>query len=318
LTDKLTLSAGARYNHDNISQATYTPAYVLPEECCMPTHSAGAAGPPIPGQSGSATFTQTSPRFSIQYQWTPAIMTYYTYSQGFGAGGFTGGNVPSLPNGGFGSYGPETLTNHEIGVRTDLFGRRLRLNASAFSGEYDDIQITEELQQTPGFLLTTNAGEARIKGLELEGVLTPNRSFALNFSASWLDAAYTKIGGARNLRLDTPLAYAPEFSYAVGAQYEWSIFHGATLTARGDYVWQDDVYSAPDLNTRTRQPAYGVANARLAFRDVSGRWEVSLTGTNVTNQFYRLNGFFLPADQIETGTPARPREWSLSVRYATH
>jgi len=38
----------------------------------------------------------------------------------------------------------------------------------------------------------------------------------------------------------------------------------------------------------------------------------------VLNRFYRLNGFFLPADQIETGTPARPREWSLSVRYATH
>ena len=318
LTSKLTLSAGARYNHDTISQATYTPAYVLPEQCCLPTRSADAAGPPIPGQSGSATFTQLSPRFSIQYQWTPAIMTYYTYSQGFGAGGFTGGNIFFLPNGGFGSYGPETLTNHEIGLRTDLFGRRLRLNASAFSGEYDDIQINEELQQTPGFLLTTNAGAARIEGLEVEGVLTPNRSLALNFSASWLDARYTQIGNARNLRLDTPLAYAPELSYSVGAQYEWSIFGGAALTARGDYVWQDDVYSAPDLNTRTRQPAYGVANVRLAFRDVSGRWEVSLAGTNVLNQFYRLNGFFLPADQIEIGTLARPREWSLSVRYATH
>jgi iron complex outermembrane receptor protein len=186
-----------------------------------------------------------------------------------------------------------------------------------FSGEYDDIQILEEVQQTPGFLLTRNAGEARIEGVEIEGALTPNRQLSLDFSASWLDAAYTQIGNATNLRLDTPLAYAPEFSYSVGVQYEWSILRGAALTARADYVWQDDVYSAPDLNTRTRQPAYGVANARLAFRDVTGRWEVSLAGTNVLNQFYRLTGFFLPADQIGIGTPARPREWSLSVRYAT-
>src|SRR6185436_3885946 len=97
-------------------------------------------------QSGSATFTQLSPRVSVQYQWTPAIMTYYTYSQGFGAGGFTGGNIFFLPNGGFGSYGPETLTDQEIGLRSDLFGRRLRLNVSAFTGDYDDIQINEELQ----------------------------------------------------------------------------------------------------------------------------------------------------------------------------
>ena len=318
LTGKWSLSAGARYNHDDISQATYTPAYVLPERCCLPTRSARSAGPAIPGQSGSATFTEVSPRFSVQYQWNPEIMTYYTYSQGFSAGGFTGGEIFFLPNGGFGSYGPETLTNHEIGVRTDLFDRRLRLNATAFSGEYDDIQINEELQQTPGFLLTTNAGEARIEGVEIEGALTPNRHLSLDFSASWLDAAYTQIGNARNLRLDTPLAYAPEFSYSVGVQFEWSILGGAGLTARADYVWQDNVYSAPDINTRTRQPAYGVANARLAFRDVSGRWEVSLAGTNVLNQFYRLTGFFLPADQIEIGTPARPREWSLSVRYATH
>jgi len=318
LTSKLSLSAGARYNNDDISLDSYVPAYVLPEHCCVPTRSLTPAGPALPGQSGSATFTQLSPRFSVQYQWTPAVMTYYTYSQGFGAGGFTGGNIPFLPQGGFGSYGPETLTNHEIGVRTDLFARRLRLNASVFSGDYDDIQIAEELQQTPGFLLTTNAGAARIEGLEIEGALSPNRNLAINFSASWLDASYTSIGNARNLRLDSPLAYAPRFSYSLGAQYEWSILGGAGLTARADYVWQDDVYSAPDLNTRTFEPAYGVANARLAFRDASGRWEVSLTGTNMLNEFYRLTGFFLPADQIEIGSPARPREWSLSVRYATH
>jgi iron complex outermembrane receptor protein len=317
LTDKLSLSAGARYNNDDIAQATYPPAYVLPERCCTPTRSTRPAGPALPGQSGSATFTQLSPRFSAQYQWTPAVMTYYTYSQGFGAGGFTGGNVFFLPNGGFASYGPETLTNHEIGVRTDLFARRLRLNATVFSGDYDDIQVAEEVQQTPGFVLTRNAGEARIEGVEIEGALSPNRQLALNFSASWLDAAYTSIGNAKNLRIDSPLAYAPRFAYSVGAQYEWNLPGGAALTARADYVWQDDVYSAPDINTRTFQPAYGVANARVAFADASGHWEVSLMGTNVLNQFYRLTGFFLPADQIEIGTPARPREWSLSVRYAT-
>src|SRR5262249_27994782 len=106
--------------------------------------------------------------------------------------------------------------------------------------------------------------------------------------------------------------------YAAGAQYDWDLAEHGNVSARVDYVWQDDVYSTPDVNTRTLQTAYDVASARLAYRTRSGRWETALVGTNLLNQFYRLNGFFLPADQIDTGTPARPREWAITVRYATN
>jgi iron complex outermembrane receptor protein len=245
-------------------------------------------------------------------------MSYYTYSEGFGAGGFTGGNVPNLPNGGFGAYGPETLTNHEIGVRTDWLDHRLRLNAAAFFGQYDNVQIAEELQEAPGFPLTTNAGEGEIKGLEIEGIFSPTRSLAFNLSASRLRAAYTEVGRAKNLRRGSLFAYAPRWAYAAGAQYDWIGSSRGTVSARVDYIWQDDVFSTSDVNTQTLQRAYGVANARLAFRTRSGQWEVALIGTNLTDQFYRLNGFFLPADQIDTGTPARPREWALTFRYAIH
>jgi iron complex outermembrane recepter protein len=318
LGDHWLASIGARFNHDTISLGTYIPADELAEQCCEPSRSLQPAGSALSSRSGSATFTEIAPRFSLQYHWNAGVMSYYTYSQGFGAGGFTGGNVPDLPNGGFGSFGPETLGNHEIGIRTDLLQRRLRLNAAAFFGRYDDVQLAEELEETPGFPLMTNAGEGEIYGLEIEGLWTPTKDFTVNFAMTYLHAAYTEIGQAKNLRLNSPFAYAPEYTYALGVQYEHEFGRGGALSARIDYVWQDDVYSLPDFNTRTLQPAYDVANARVSYRDDSGRWEVALLGTNLLDRFYRLSGFFLPADQIETGTPARPREWALTLRYATN
>ncbi|MBB6096489.1 iron complex outermembrane receptor protein [Povalibacter uvarum] len=316
-TSRLTLSLGARYNSDEIHQASYLPAFVQAEQCCNPSDSLQAAGDPLPNQSGTATFNRVSPRASIQYQWTPRIMTYFTRAHGFGAGGFTGGNVPFLPNGGFTPYGPEDLANNELGLRADLFGGRLRFNATAFFGIYDDVQITEELQEAPGFPRTTNAGEAQIRGFEIEGSLQLSRSLLLQYGATWLHTEFTEIGNAENLALGAPFAYAPRFAYSFGAQYDWRLQPG-NLSLRADYAWQDDVQTQLDINTRSFQPAYGVMNARMAFASPDNRWEFAIFGTNVLNQFYRINGFFLPADQIDTGTPARPREWGMSLRYATH
>ncbi|MFC4313161.1 TonB-dependent receptor domain-containing protein [Steroidobacter flavus] len=318
LTGKLSVSLGARYTHDDIVQNYYRPSQPLAELCCAPTRALSPNGPKLENNSGRATFDEVSPRLSIQYRWSPDLMTYFTRSSGFSAGGFSGGNVPFLPNGGFTPYGPETLITNEIGVRADLLDRRLRFNATWFSGEYDDVQITEELQEAPGFPVTTNAGEGRIRGVELEGAWNVTKQFTLQYGASWLHTEFTEVGRAKNLALGSEFAYSPKFAYSLGAQYDWALPAGNALSARFDYGWQDGVFTQSDINTRSRQPAYGVGNARLSYRDARNRWEVSLFGSNLFNEFYRINGFFLPADQIDTGTPARPREWGLSVRYATN
>lgn len=252
----------------------------------------------------------------MQYQWTPRVMTYLAYARGFGAGGFTGGSIPYLPDGGFQSYGPQTLDSYEIGLRSNLFDGRLRFNGTYFRGAYDDIQISEEIQEAPGFLLISNAGAARIEGIEAEGSWAPSRRLSFNYAASWLDTIFTSVGNARNLSAGARFAYAPRFSFSVGAQYDWDLSHGAALTLRGDYSWQDDVLTTLDVKTRSSQEAYGLLNSRLTYRDANGRWDISLFGHNLTNRFYRINGLFVPADQLDTGTPGRPREFGVAVRFS--
>ncbi len=314
VTARFTITAGARYNHDRITTAAYPTVDSLDVRCCVPSFNVDAGGPAIANQSGSATFTELSPRVSLQYQWTPQVMTYFTYSEGFGAGGFSGGNIPDVPNGGFSSYGPELLKNYEIGLRSDLFAGRLRFNLSAFYGQYDDIQVMEEV--IPRFPTTSNAGEAEIHGIEVEGIWSPSAAFALNYGFGWLDTAYTDLGQVKNIRLDSPFAYSPRYSYALGAQYTWRTDEGGQITLRGDYGWQDEVIATLDFNTGSVIPAYGLASARIAYKPPAGRWDVAVFGSNLSNEYYRINGFFIPFDQMDNGTVGRPREWGVTFSFA--
>lgn len=310
LDARWSLTAGTRYNVDRIRTAAYPTRDALGVRCCIPSLNVDAGGPAIQNQSGAATFTEFSPRVSLQYQWTPRLMGYFTYSEGFGAGGFTGGNIPDQPDGGFGSFGPELLTNYEAGFRSDLLGGRLRFNLSLFHGEYDNIQVSEEV--IPRFPTTTNAGAGEIQGIEIEGIWSPTRALAFNYGFGWLDTAYTDLGLVTNIRRDSAFAYAPRYSYTFGAQYQWQTRGGGQLTVRGDYGWQDDVIATLDINTGSAIPDYGLATARVSWQAPSGKWDLALSATNLFDEYYRINGFFIPADQMDNGTLGRPREWALT------
>ena len=124
----------------------------------------------------------------------------------------------------------------------------------------------------------------------------------------------TVLGLTTNIRRNARFAYEPELSYSVGAQYDCRISAGV-LTMRSDYGWQSREVATLDIKTGSLIPAYGLLNARLAFRPSAGRWRVALFGSNLTGRFYRINGFFIPADQIDNGTVGRPREWGLTVDF---
>ena len=306
VTDKLSITAGARYNEDEVTNAQYTPRTPAPVACCAPVLSVETnGGPARPGTNLGDKWTNIAPRVSFQYQWTSDIMTYLTYSEGFNQGGVN--NVNGLAIG----FDPETLKNYEIGVRSDLFDRRLRFNASAFFGQYQDIQVSEEI--IPRFPTTTNAGEAEVRGVEIEGMLLVTDNFTINYGAGWLDSEYTDLGTSTAIPLGARFPYAPETSYSIGAQYDLELSSGG-LTLRTDYGWQDEVDTAADIQ-KSVIPAYGLLSARIVYTPSGQNWDVSLFGSNLTNEYYRINGFYIPTDQMDNGTLGRPREWGLTFGF---
>ncbi len=283
----------------------------------------GLAPPAVRGlDNTSAGFegSQMDYRGAVQYRWTPGFMTYAQVATGFKGGGvnprpfFVQQSVP---------FNPEKLTAYEVGMKSDLFDNRMRLNGAVFLNKYKDILLTVNNCPFPGVppapcALPLNAGSADVKGAELEAEVRLFRALSVDASASYLDFKYTSIlpaALASGIRLDMTSPFAPKWKYAAGAQYVFTLGNAGTLTPRVDWSHQSDFHSGA-INTQFNTvPGFGQLNARLTWRSMNELWDVSLEGTNLTDKVYYL-GFFdnQGSTQNTLAEPAPPRQWAVSFK----
>jgi iron complex outermembrane receptor protein len=301
ITNDLSLTAGVRYNRDTAEVGEYNPNVPIPVQCCAPNLSVTPLGGPQ-GTVASGVYKDTAPRASLQYQWTPAIMTYATYAEGFSAGG------GSQAQQGAQAYQPEKLFNYEVGLRSDWFEHTLRVNTSLFYSQYTNVQANENIGL---YNITINAGHGLVKGAELEGQWLASRSFSFNYSAGYLNTGYSEYPAASGILPGAPFPFAPRFSANGGAQFDTPLPNGAGLTARVDEGWTSWVKSGSDASG-VYIPSYGLLGSRLIYHPPGNRWDVQLYGSNLLNKFYRLTGYNIPGF-VNTGTVGLPRMWGLTV-----
>ena len=317
LTDALTLTVGARSSDEDFHSETFRS--LVPKGDPQTPHFDFSnreirlvQGIPVIQE---ARFDAVTPRVALQYQFADTIMGYVSYAEGFNGGGVNSRFDPTLPNNGILPYNDELLANFEIGIRSDLLGGRLRLNATYFNGTWEDIQIGEVL--TPGTTTTTNAGEAEISGIEIEGTFRTGGIFSVNFALGLLDTAYTDVGLAtRTLSVDSKFPYAPETSYSVGFQWDNDLASGASILTRFDYGWIDDHETFRDKRfhfSRNGGKAYGLLSGRLQYTATGGAWNVALYGRNLTNEYYREGGFNAILAGVDQGYVGRPREVGVQI-----
>ena len=100
-------------------------------------------------------------------------MFYFSWKEGFKAGGFDldAFTFPFIT--GTLGFEPEEVTAYEVGARMDLLGGNARLNVTAFRSEYENLQVAV-FNGVIGFN-TANAAESRSQGVEVEvHGLSPN------------------------------------------------------------------------------------------------------------------------------------------------
>jgi iron complex outermembrane recepter protein len=321
VTDQFKVTAGLRYTHQDTTTTNFKASPFPGGQTLLQVpalyqnlipggnYFAGIGTPFVNEQ----TVTQTTPRVSLQYQWTPAIMTYATFSKGASTnGGLTVVNANQTALLGIHNYftSPQLVKNYEVGMRTDLFDGTLRVNASVYYDPIKNAALTEEL--LPGQLFPANNVSATDKGFELEGTWLVTHGFSVNYAFGYVDAKYTSLGSAQNLTLGTPFALTPKTSYALGAQYAWNVPNGAEIVMRGDYNYQAAQNSAVDRINNYTIPGYGLLNARLTFRPSVGNWEVALSGTNLTDKWFLTSAFYQPQTTAVSATVGRPREAAIS------
>jgi iron complex outermembrane receptor protein len=304
-TDQLSLTAGLRYNRDSAEVDGYKANQPIPTLCCVANTSLTPNGAgPVYGVS-SGVYTDTAPRVSLQYQWTPVVMTYATFSEGFSAGGGT--QTPT----GVQSYAPEKLNNYELGLRSDWLDRTLRFNASLFYSLYTNVQANEN----EGFdNVTINAGKGTVKGAEVEGQWIVAGHFRFNYGLGFLKTGYSDYPATTGIIAGSPFPYAPKETADVGAQYDTSLGNNrGALTLRVDEGWTSWVVTGSD-SSGVYIPSYGLLGARLVYHPPNtDHWDLQIYGSNLLDKYYRLTGYHIPALGLDTGTVGVPRMFGLTI-----
>lgn len=282
ITDQLNATLGLRYTKEKRSFLTQVD---LVEPLLIPGGIIDGMGN---AYSEKIDNDELSFRVGLNYSFNEDVMVYANVSTAFKSGGFNGSFIFDPAELEYLSYEPETITAYHLGFKSDLAGRRLRVNGELFYYDYDDLQVFTLVDlggPLPASVLA-NAASARMKGAELEVTALPLQGLTLQGAVSYLDATLRDFQSVAGDFSGNRPALSPKWSFSVRAAYEHPITDTLSVRLQSDVNWQDDVYYNVDNVEETRQSAYAIWNARLSLLSSNGQWEVAGWVRNIADKNY--------------------------------
>lgn len=331
-SDQLSLSVGGRYTWDtrtaNILRQNYlgggSPFF-------------GGAGVPFGAAStnfsGKRSFNKFTPRVSVSFKPTPDHNIYASYSQGFKGGGFdprgVGANAPDLNGNGirgendevaaFLSFRPESVDSYEVGYKGNLFDGGLTFALAGFYADYTDVQIPGSVACIVGGLpsfcgVTSNAGKATFKGVELEFNARLGENFAtdgdrLNLlgAVGYIDAKFDEyITNIANVPTDVAqfrqIQNTPDWTASATLAYMTPVGAGRlNLGTTLSYRSSTNQFEIP--NPYIDQSGYALLDASIVYTSPDDKWSIGIHGKNLTDKQYKTSGYSFIAANATTGVP---------------
>jgi len=278
LSDSLRLQGGLRYTHED-KDLFY--AQVHPRVTNGLVFAFALPVPPRTDQLAEGVWTGD---LSLSYKFTPNQVGYVKYSRGYKAGGFQADVIsppPNTPPASF-DFAAEYVNNYEAGFKGRWLDGRLSVNTAIF---YLDYSNKQERVNTGISFLISNAGEARVKGAEVEFAAIPVTGLQITGSVGVLDAKYTSFKNAGGLGIDfdgNRLTGAPRLTGTVAAQYERPLTDTLSGVLRGEVTQMDYIYTDTANSRDLRQRVNAQLNARVGVQ--SDRWGFYLWGKNLTDE----------------------------------
>jgi len=332
--DQWSITAGLRWTDEEKSADVLNRCYRDATYTTLALACTAANLTPIAADfEDSETFSNVSPKISVDYRWDDDTLLYGLVSRGFKSGGFNiRAQATQFPNSRL-PFEDEEVTSFEIGAKNSFANDTFFLNLAYFHNDYKDIQLsvfTSYDSDGDGandafFGDFTNAGAGTVQGVEAEFAWQATDSFSIQGNLAWLDAEYdeflTEVCTTTTPRTCTIsniadsqyFTNAPEFSGAISGVHVAELGNGS-LTSRVSYSYQDGVWPTTDLSTAIYQDGYGLLSAGFIY-DIDGPWSFALEGQNLTDKEYRTTGYNIAALGVLTGFYGAPRTYSLTVRY---
>lgn len=304
---QLKVTAGLRYSNER-KRIAITRSYELPD---------GSTFDFIPFTKSSVDFDDLSPRAIIEYTPVDDVLVYASVTRGFKSGGYN--NFPGDQVAAQTAFRPETITAYELGTKTTVFDRLVRLNAALFQYDYSDLQVFAPIDtggQVP-LVQITNAARARIRGGEVELRIAPSRALTFDINYAHLVSRYREFDfGGIDLE-GNALPRSPRDTLTLAGEWSPHLDNGMELSLRGEYVYSSNLFftpfNDPDLSTGN----VGLFNASLGITMPDGRWRLSLFGRNLTDEAYLAHGIDGLSENfdLKTGQLAAPRQYGIALSW---
>ncbi len=339
ISDKVTFSGGARYTDEEKEIDSYT------------FRGASVTNLIVKDKE---QWRNLSPEVSLQYKLTDSVMFFAGYRSGFKSGGFDGAfKAPAINVGAPLDllYDEEEIEGFEVGIKARLLDDSLTLNVTAFSYDYEDLQLSI-LESEAIIVRVVNAAEASVEGLEVDAVwATPVAGLTLRGNLNFLNAEFTDflgdcytgqtvaLGCNQALNASTglftgqlldgePLLNAPDFAGSIGFEFVAPLTDGLNIAITGFASYQDDYKTTATFVPNTGQDSYSLINASVSLYSADDQWTVYLKGTNLGDEYYNLKSAdvaftgagkggvtAIPADQLGVVRGGRRVTFGVTYRY---
>jgi iron complex outermembrane receptor protein len=230
----------------------------------------------------------------IDYTPVKDLMVYLKTSRAFRSGGQQ--ETAAVPI----AFAPERVTDYELGIKSEFFDKRLRVNADIYRENYDDLQQNVEFATANGGVdvLTLNAGSATVDGAELEVTGRLTRDLTLSVQGAYIDPSYkTFVAGILGEVKGVPFANVERWSGTVAGDYTKPVPWG-TMGLHLDWHWQSrqDFSAVPTIYSQATgepfgQGPYGLMNGRLSWNIDKHGLELALWAKNMLNKRYLTYGY---------------------------
>lgn len=286
-TDALVLHLGLRYTDEKRSidyQTTLDESVLDGLAFSVPTD------PRFPYVK-TTSFSDLSGSIGADYRITDSAMLYAKVSKGVKSGGFAGGLAFQIEE--VEPFDDEKLIAYEVGLKSDLFDRRARLNMAAFYYDYSDLQVFTLVNRggVPVQALT-NASDARVYGMEAELQAKPLQGLDVSLGLGLLSSKYRNfVTDAGQDYSDNRLPAAPRLTFNGAATYEQPVGDMGSIIFGTDFSYQSKIYLETSNLERLSQEGYWLVNGRIGFRNENDTWELSLWAKNLFGKRYLIDVF---------------------------
>jgi len=334
LTPALNLNFGGRYTSDKREARIFKKTYVgLAGSPTLgnPAAVGGAANTDLGKGDLNRTDTKFTPKVGFGWKLAPEHNLYASYAEGFKGGLFDPRmDLQSNPTSALSlekrkGVKPEEVKTTELGLKSAFRNGRIQTNAAVFYSDYSNVQIPGSVPtfdaagNVTGFAgNVTNAGKAKISGLEFEALARLTDAFTISGMVGFIDAEYKEwivangLTGAAaaliNVAGSAEFQNTPKKAANVTATYEWPLSafgHSGTLAMSNTLSYKDKVYQfefvratgVPSLDVNLpavgllAQPAFTLWDASLVWTSRDRKIQFALVGRNLADKRYKVAGY---------------------------